>query len=155
VECGHRYCEECLGQFFVNATKDRSAYPPQCCNEPLVAPTDTQFFTTQTRLSTKEIFAYARKAVEYDDPNPVYCHIQSCGSYLLKSSYRNSEVALCYGHPTTMETCIHCGKAAHGKVECSQDKDLKLLLDLAAEEKWMRCYKCKSMVEKTAACNHI
>ncbi|RPA83187.1 hypothetical protein BJ508DRAFT_324776 [Ascobolus immersus RN42] len=151
VSCGHRYCWNCLGQFYRNSISDWAFSPPQCCN--LAFPAD---LVRRIRLPADLVYKYTMKCKEFEDPKPVYCHVSGCQRYLMKGGYLGlRDIAVCGKHPTPMHTCVTCGKAHHGMTDCPEDEGLKALLALAAEEKWKRCYRCGRMVEKTKWCNHM
>ncbi|KAF7941769.1 uncharacterized protein EAE97_006606 [Botrytis byssoidea] len=143
--CRHEYCPNCLETLFQLSMRDESFFPPRCCNERITVVSVHSFLKTDT------ISAFAKKELEFETPNRIYCSFTPCSAFIDPTSIRN-EVAFCDECGTQTHTV--CKLEAHTG-DCSEDTVLKEVLELARNEGWQRCYSCWSIVELERGCNHV
>ncbi|KAF7891963.1 hypothetical protein EAF00_008265 [Botryotinia globosa] len=143
--CRHEYCRDCLETLFQLSMRDESFFPPRCCNERISVVSVHSFLKPDT------ISAFAKKVLEFETPNRIYCSSTPCSAFIDPTRIRN-EVAFCDECGTQTHTV--CKLKAHTG-DCSEDTVLKEVLDLARNEGWQRCYSCWSIVELERGCNHV
>ena len=144
LACKHYYCRECLAQAIQTAVKDKKAF--RCCKQQVDVP------TVAKRLSPQVTNAYAALVEELSTPNPTYCHIRKCSTFLPPSTYVG-DTARC--PHCSIETCRLCKQRSHPGVICKQDTAGQALLNLGSKKKWTQCPHCKTMVERRSGCLHM
>ncbi|KAF7891353.1 uncharacterized protein EAF02_001678 [Botrytis sinoallii] len=143
--CGHEYCRACLETLFHLSMRDESFFPPRCCNESIAVASVHSFLKADT------ISAFAKKALEFETPNRIYCSSKSCSAFIHPTRIQ-SEIASCDECGTQTHTL--CKLGVHTG-DCPHDTVLMGVLDLARKEGWQRCYSCWSLVELEFGCNHM
>lgn len=145
LECNHAYCQECLVQWFKDATVDTSLFPPRCCRAPVALEVARHLLDAETALTFEE------KAEELNTPNPTFCSKPDCSKFLkpARISYNIGLCAIC-----GTQTCTMCKGGAHTGV-CPEDTAAQAVLEVARENKWQRCYNCRNLVELGIGCNHM
>ncbi|KAI1074392.1 hypothetical protein F5B20DRAFT_596094 [Whalleya microplaca] len=143
--CQHEYCSECLTRLFYDATRDETLFPPRCCRQPI--PLDDNL----AYIDTDVVEEFFEKSVEFSTSNRIYCHNADCASFIPPANCIN-QVATC--NSCASRTCTTCKNAAHGG-DCPDDEQLQQVLQLAREEGWQRCGRCRSMVELNVGCYHM
>nr|OQO24148.1 hypothetical protein B0A51_08991 [Rachicladosporium sp. CCFEE 5018] len=171
MPCGnHAICATCFVQAAENAVEQERNYPipcgdRECGNHP------QSLIVLILQDDHPELLAnYLAKSEEYETPRAtrVYCASKQCASTRGVSPLLNTEIRgggrhVRCPHCNTV-TCIACKDAMtvdEGHHECSageQEKSIRDYLDSIPEElRWLsqRCYRCRVIVEKTEACNHM
>lgn len=144
--CGHVYCNGCVKQLFLNATKDEDLYPPRCCGNVIPAGIALRL------LSYKELAAFSAKGVECTTVNRIYCADFTCSTFI-PPWLINGEAANC---PTCGKTThTPCKSLEHPNQDCPSDQQLQQVLSLGESEGWRRCFNCRTMVELGQGCNHM
>jgi hypothetical protein len=144
--CGHVYCNACMKQLFINATKDEELYPPRCCGNIIPANIALRL------LSYKELQAFSAKGIECNTIDRVYCADISCSTFIPVRSI-TGDLARC---PTCRKgTHTLCKSLEHPDQDCPLDEALQQVLSLGESEGWRRCFNCRSMVELGRGCNHM
>jgi hypothetical protein len=146
--CGHEYCHGCLASLFAASLADETLFPPKCCQQPIPVENCRHFLTPDF------IEQFNAKKIEYDTPNPTYCHRRACSAFVPPLSI-HGHVAFCEQIACFGETCTICKGAAHTGNDCPEDPATHDMLLLAAAEGWQRCRSCKRFVELQTGCNHI
>ncbi|CAD6500646.1 BgTH12-06355 [Blumeria graminis f. sp. triticale] len=144
--CSHDYCEDCLSDLFRASITDESLFPPRCCKQPIVLNSRVSEI-----LSSELVDRFEEKKIEIETPDRTYCSNQLCSAFI-RMEFIAEEKAECKKCGTT--TCIICKGASHIG-DCPSDKSLNLLLELAEERGWQRCYNCRRVVELEIGCNHM
>jgi hypothetical protein len=149
LNCGDRWCVDCLNDNYRAALKNRKDFPPKCCDIPL------DHESIQDFLDEGILVELATKIDEYNDADPVYCQTPKCtGGYIPKSRIKG-QWAGC--QVCSQSTCVECKGPASEHLEPQiHPKPLsKLDEDLATREGWKRCPGCKNMVERSEGCNFM
>lgn len=144
--CGHVYCNTCIKQLFLNATKDEDLYPPRCCGNVIPAGIALRL------LSYKELTAFSAKGVECAAIDRVYCADFTCSTFI-PPWLITGESANCPSCDKTTHTL--CKSLDHPDQDCPSDEQLQEVLNLGELEGWRRCFNCRTMVELGQGCNHM
>ncbi|KAI9147594.1 Cytochrome P450 monooxygenase andK [Paramyrothecium foliicola] len=120
LQCGHEYCRHCLQTLFNTAINDESLFPPRCCRKPILVDRVRHYLPRE--LTDK----FEWKKIEYSTPNRVYCHVQTCSTFIPPN---------CNGKcPACGEiTCVDCKRAMHIGRPCAEDEATEQLFKLAVE----------------------
>ncbi|KAF2458561.1 hypothetical protein BDY21DRAFT_283388 [Lineolata rhizophorae] len=146
VSCQHKFCPECITDFFDAATKDESLFPPKCCGK------EIPMSFVLPILSLEKIALIEQKRVEFSTTNRTYCPIPNCAAFIPLANIHEG-VATC---PSCLRrVCAACKLAAHDGQDCPEDQALQATLLASNRAGWQRCYECRTMVELTYGCNHI
>lgn len=145
VPCQHHYCDGCLNSLFRLAMNDEDSYPPRCCTQ-LIPLDDVRLF-----LNARLVTDFETKKEELDDAKPTYCCVPACSTYI-SQEHKRENVGTC--PECAAETCLLCKEAAHDG-DCTVNEADQQLLELATEEGWKRCPRCRRMVELNTGCNHM
>jgi hypothetical protein len=145
ASCRHRYCRACIQGFFQRSIQDDQLFPPKCCQS------EIDFSLMGGILPQNLSAAFERKTNENATPNRTYCSNPKCLKFILSQNIRNDR-ASCISCRTV--TCSICKNAAHNG-DCPADEALKQVLQLAVQEKWVRCRYCHRMIDLLDGCNHI
>lgn len=143
--CNHVYCNDCMKQLFLNASKDEQLFPPRCCRR------EIPLEIALPLLSDEEASEFLDKTEEFTTNNRTYCFQLSCSRFISPTNII-SNVGTCTS--CLAETCTLCKKEEHDG-DCPDDPSLKLTLAIAAENGWQRCQKCHGIVELTYGCQHM
>ncbi|KAJ8117071.1 hypothetical protein ONZ43_g4295 [Nemania bipapillata] len=143
--CRHEYCRGCLKDLFQHAMLDESLFPPRCCREEIPVDANRLF------LNSELVQEFKKKAVEFSTPNRTYCHRPTCSAFIPPAMVKD-DVARC--PQCNAQTCVICTGAMHGG-DCPWDTELQRTLELAQEEEWQRCPKCRTMIELEIGCLHM
>lgn len=145
--CSHHYCVECLGDLHRVSVTDETLYPPSCCH--LAMPWNAVKPRIDRQLAV--LFEGKREELNTDAGRRTYCSSAACARFIGPPNIKG-DLATC---PTCRRvTCTMCKAANHGG-DCPADESLRQTLQLASEQGWKRCTRCRSMVELTHGCNHI
>ncbi len=52
-------------------------------------------------------------------------------------------------------TCSICKAASHGNLDCPKDEATTAVLAAARQAGWIRCYRCRAVVELAHGCYHM
>lgn len=143
--CKHDYCQECLENMFKSSLTDDGVFPPHCCHGPISLESVREYLTTST------IRAFERKTKEVATPNKTYCHVAVCSAWIEPENVKDDK-GTC--SECRKVTCTICKGATHDG-DCPKDEGLQQVLALGEAQKWQRCLKCRTMVEKEYGCNHM
>ncbi|KAF2224738.1 hypothetical protein BDZ85DRAFT_214339 [Elsinoe ampelina] len=143
--CRHEYCGECLAEIFTAAMDDEAYFPPRCCRLPI--PLDSVRFFLPNDL-VKE---YKAKLPELETKDRTYCHVPTCSTFINADSITN-DVGTCATCGSL--TCSMCKGESHGG-DCAADVGSQMVLEVARESHWQRCFQCRRVVELDTGCNHI
>ncbi|TVY78339.1 ATP-dependent RNA helicase DEAH11-like protein [Lachnellula suecica] len=146
LDCGHRYCRACLHRMFNDSLAATSTFPVQCCSKPIAITAAMPF------LSADLVQKYEAKEIEHNTENKIYCSNSICGMFI-PPGFASPDETYCPACNTA--TCSKCKAKAHWGT-CSDDPAVGQVLELARENGWQQCPRCKSMVELIAGgCNHM
>lgn len=152
TKCGHNVCGNCVRQMFQLSIRERSAFPPRCCQ----LNQDGQILLAAAKhlLGTNLAKTFEKKAIEYIMPNPTYCHQRSCAEFIPADSidavFKEGICPKC-----KVRTCTMCKQATHRGRACPPNKEKQFFDGYADKQGWKRCPKCKTTIEKMVGCNHI
>lgn len=141
----HAYCRECLIDLFNSSLSDTTLFPPRCCGIRILMPTCLYL------LPPDLVKRYEEKEVEMATSNPTYCSNRYCAQFIRPESII-ADIATCAACSAT--TCTTCKNPSHKGI-CPEDPTSQMLMDVAGEKKWQRCYKCRTMVELLVGCYHM
>ncbi|KAG9693876.1 hypothetical protein KCU95_g6173, partial [Aureobasidium melanogenum] len=143
--CGDRYCTGCMTTLFENAILDEAMYPPRCCGQTITLDSVRSIITSDLAVT------FTKKAMEFDTTNRTYCSNSACSQFIPNERI-NDDVAVC--DVCNQRTCSICKGSAHHD-DCPEDETTQLTLQLGDTQQWQRCNDCRSLVERSAGCNHI
>ncbi|KAF4957115.1 hypothetical protein FGADI_3334 [Fusarium gaditjirri] len=142
--CSHDYCRECLVSLVRSSLQDETLFPPRCCGQNIPI--------KQGRwLSAELVGQFRAKKLELETPNRTYCSEPSC-SIFVPPAFISGDRATC--PKCNRRTCVHCKGPDHIGV-CPSDTASQQVLQLAAQNGWQQCFKCRRLVELNFGCYHI
>lgn len=145
LPCRHEYCRSCLENLFSSSMTDETLFPPRCCRQVVPLASVQIFLTNETAKLFEE------KSPELSTPNRTYCHQPKCSTWIPPAKIAN-DIGTCPN--CSQRTCVLCKGAGHSD-ECPTDEISQMLLNLAQESGWQRCYQCRRVVELNIGCNHM
>lgn len=147
LACGHGYCKPCLRKFIMAGVVERDLMlvPPRCCG------TAVPFRDIACTLTEAEMEDFELAELEKATKNKTYCCNPDCGKFIAPKTIIAGE-ATCSRCET--KTCAMCKSPGH-RGDCPEDPDIQATLELGAENKWQRCFSCRSLVEIDWGCNHM
>ena len=145
VSCGHYFCSGCVKTSFERAAKYESQCPVVCCGRSLAIASASRFLTPRLE------YTYRHKQIESQTPHRTYCHINTCGEFILPSNIENS-MAVC--DKCLRVTCAECKSAAH-RGNCAPNPDRDALMTFAKSQGYQQCRNCQHVVELTTGCYHM
>ncbi|KAL2261984.1 hypothetical protein VTK26DRAFT_2817 [Humicola hyalothermophila] len=143
----HFWCMTCL-QHYYNETirKNEVFYTLQCCGAPVTLDLS---FLPQDLLNMLSV-----KLEESATTEKTYCADPRCSAFIPTREPGPAKSATC--PRCGKATCRVCKSTAHeGDCNTSQDPNEALLHQLAKENGWQRCSKCKRYVEMKMGCKEI
>jgi hypothetical protein len=141
----HAYCRSCLVDLFQTSLTDTTLFPPRCCGKCISISACIELCPPAL------VQQYREKQTELASPNPVYCSNRYCNKFI-KPEYVTAHVATCQS--CSEETCTVCKNPRHRGL-CPDDPTTKSLMEMAGEQRWQRCPKCRTMVELLMGCYHM
>lgn len=102
-------------------------------------------------LSEEELETFEDTEVEVSSGVKTYCSNVSCGRFIPPAQI-TADRAHCVRCGSS--TCTNCKNDFH-EDDCPDDLLLHATLELAADQKWQRCFACGAIVILAQACNHI
>lgn len=143
--CDHKYCHECLATLLQLVMDDERMFPPKCCRQ--IIPAEEHLHVLSADVQRR----YQERVVEFSTENRTYCSNPCCAEFIVPVHIKD-DMGLCPHCGKT--TCIFCKKASHTG-DCPNDEELQVVLQIAQQERWSRCFKCKTMIELVQGCYHI
>lgn len=148
VPC-HTYCPDCFTGLISVSVQNEQQWPPKCCLNEIPYRTIFKYVPEELKERFKD------RSVEWSTPvdQRVYCYEANCGSWIKPERINTAEqLGRCdSGH----KTCVMCRGKSHGSKACERDTNLSLTQQLAEEQGWKKCGKCKAYVEHATACRHM
>lgn len=160
--CRHVYCSDCIRSHV--AAKIRDNLTVVTCPHPdckgVIGPEVCRSIVPQQVLERWESILCENVVIGSEK---FYCPFKDCSAMLVKDGdavgVTSSECPNC-----NRLFCAQCKVGWHSGIDCREFQSEKkgernpedlMLIDLAKNEKWMRCSKCRFYVEKTSGCLHI
>jgi len=142
--CADAYCGGCLVQLVEDSLVDESLFPPRWRRQEM-ALSGVRVFLGSELTHRVEL-----KAIEHNTIDKTYCANRTCATFILPTEIIDNcgRCAVC-----DTQTCTHCKELAHIG-NCEQARD-DVVVRLAQEQGWRRCFRCQALVELTTGCNHI
>jgi len=125
--CGHGYCNNCVRQIFLAATRDEELYPPRCCKN--VFPPGMAL----RLLNYRELAAFCSKGVEFSCPDRTYCADSRCSTFIPPWEIDAQRARCPRCSQVTHTPCKALWGTHH---ECPLDEALQLVLNLGEAESW-------------------
>ncbi|KAF1992073.1 hypothetical protein K402DRAFT_388639 [Aulographum hederae CBS 113979] len=144
--CGDVYCRGCIRQLFQGSMTDEELFPPRCCRQNIPVEQLEHIFDQGF------IQAFKERALEMATPNRTYCSHPSCARFIPPGSII-ADIATC--PRCNIRTCSLCKQASHEGQLCPEDRAFQMLMDVAGENGWQQCHRCRTMVELNHGCNHM
>ncbi|KAI1780755.1 hypothetical protein F4818DRAFT_451106 [Hypoxylon cercidicola] len=144
--CHHRYCRPCAAQLCLNAISSETDFPPRCCGRNI--PIQFVWYV----LEPDQMVLYNAKAAEYTAPNRIYCHVQTCSTFIAPAAY-DRNTATC--EKCGSKTCTMCRGPSHLDDCPPEDESMQQLLAHAKERRWQRCPRCKNLIERISGCRRM
>ncbi|KIW89201.1 uncharacterized protein Z519_10053 [Cladophialophora bantiana CBS 173.52] len=152
LPCNHSYCKPCLTTLITTALQTESSFPPKCCL------TEIPLQTVLLSLDSKQREIYKEKAAEYAiaPQERWYCPNTKCLKWIPPSKLQRIRILNLKCPHCATKICSVCRGLAHrDSADCPQDYGLEATIMLAELEGWRRCFKCRTMVERTQGCRHM
>ncbi|GLT85658.1 hypothetical protein SLE2022_038420 [Rubroshorea leprosula] len=159
--CSHSYCTDCMTKFVASKLQDNitgigcpvpncsGLLEPEYCRQ--ILPPEV-FNRWGDALCEGMIIGSQR----------FYCPFKDCSALLIDDGAQRVKESEC---PNCFRLfCAQCKVPWHTSIECVEFQKLHkderehediMLLNLAQSQKWMRCPKCRIVVEKTYGCNYL
>ncbi|KAK0383209.1 hypothetical protein NLU13_9122 [Sarocladium strictum] len=148
VQC-HAYCKDCFVRLVTAACENETQWPPKCCLNNIPFPLIRKNVPSALKNTFNE------RSNEWNIPiaERVYCWRAECGLFIRPGNIKTStSTGQCdRGH----WTCLNCRNEGHGQDDCPMDEAMILTNQIAEDEGWRRCYKCRALVEHSEACQHM
>ncbi|KIY02961.1 uncharacterized protein Z520_01426 [Fonsecaea multimorphosa CBS 102226] len=152
LPCNHSYCKPCLTTLITTALQNESNFPPKCCL------TEIPLQTVLSSLNAKQRETYKEKAAEYAiaPQERWYCPNTKCLKWIPPSKVQRIRIFNMRCPHCATKICSICRGLAHrDSADCPQDYGLEATIMLAELQGWRRCFKCRTMVERTQGCRHM
>ncbi|KAL4439317.1 hypothetical protein ABPG74_016980 [Tetrahymena malaccensis] len=159
LSCDHIFHKKCLSQYF-NTQISEKKFPINCpsstCNLPV------QQYDLEEVLNVDEFQKYEQFCLQnYIDSNQdemSWCLTPNCGyAFILVSGQYSLDCPKCM-----KSYCLNCKCEYHKNQTCQEYKisknfteDDQKLEQLAIDQKFKKCSKCKMWVEKNQGCDHM
>lgn len=145
----HSYCKDCFVRLITAACQHEQQWPAKCCLNEI----PFRLILKNIPADLKETFEQRQSEWSTPIAERVYCNDANCDLWVKpKQIDQAKKIGTCdRGHLT----CSLCRGAPHGKKDCPSDLGMNQTLQLAEEEGWKRCGKCKALVEHKEACQHM
>jgi ariadne-1 len=155
LKCNCRWCFKCIEHVFSQATKNRADMPPKCCEE--INPVHYGS-TLRNRLPKRLVDLYNLKRQEFALKRPMYCPAKDCGEWIQPSMIKKDPAtgrAMGTCPKCRSKSCYQCRAKWHSGKTCEQtDRDAILNL-VSNNQRFQRCYRCKTVVEISTGCSHM
>ena len=147
LQCDHEYCRPCLKEVIMHGVKnhDIALLPPRCCGKPVAHEVIVNI------LSAEEMEDFRNAVTEKDTRDKTYCSNMECGNFIAPTHIfaGNASCPRCKS-----QTCAMCKGGSH-EDDCPADPALQATLELGTENRWQRCFSCRSLVAIEWGCNHM
>jgi hypothetical protein len=139
--CGHAYCGICIADAFKQALAAAKVFI--CCNK-----TPAPIGVARRSLPVDFVTQYQVTMEEHATSNPIYCAKPGCAAFIPPSNLKGP-----------MATCGKCGfvscslcKNPEHKGVCPPNQLGLKLMNLAGNNGWIQCTRCKAVVERDEGC---
>jgi hypothetical protein len=163
--CGHSYCSQCL-QHYLESAPHTKIFPLVClgdeggCKVPISIPEIRRFLQPQVFQALVEV-AF-RAYLDQHTQELKFCTTPDCQQIYRHSPTDNSGTRTLQCPSCFSTICSACDEEAHEGMTCEERRIHKdpaeqdrLFNEWVAENGGKRCPRCRSVIEKTAGCNHI
>lgn len=145
--CGCLYCKSCLRNRFIRAIQAEYLFPVKCCDFTV------NLAHAEYLLPPDVVRNYRVKQIERGTTDRTYCSNKRCSTFITKENIQGDQ-AFCHYSPCHTVTCIKCKSGWH-EGNCTVDKALQKVLDVAKSRGWKRCAKCNHVIEHAEGCDHM
>jgi hypothetical protein len=140
ADCHHSYCTACI-EALLRSSLAGGPFPLQCCGQVISCWTHENL---QAALPDDLNSQLAKKKEEFESSDRTYCSVPTCSAFIASSQISEND-ATCPACDCV--TCVACKAPTHSG-ECPTDEALQELMLQAGDSGWMRCEKCKSLIER-------
>lgn len=149
LNCGHKWCADCLNSNYRAALQNRNNFPPRCCDTAL------EHESVQNFLDEDLLIELITKLDEFNDPDPIYCQTPKCTGGYIPRLRIDGQWASC--SECRKSTCVECKAPAsdHPMPQMHPKMLAKLDEELAEKEGWKQCPGCKNIVERIEGCDFM
>eukprot|EP00931_Biecheleriopsis_adriatica_P054973 TRINITY_DN32410_c0_g1_i1.p1 TRINITY_DN32410_c0_g1~~TRINITY_DN32410_c0_g1_i1.p1 ORF type:complete len:579 (-),score=61.55 TRINITY_DN32410_c0_g1_i1:52-1716(-) len=163
--CGsHFYCSTCLFQQVRVGLSDRSMLPLRCCRKEVQAG-DAVDLTVRQMLTGSSLEKYEETMLLRSSKRVMYCPYAECRKLLVLDGLQveggnENRSSACDCPHCGKRVCLECKSEWHEGLNCVQYRWAKGKAEddftkLCRARKWMICWECCHVVEKSSGCNHI
>ncbi|KAI2482021.1 hypothetical protein Ptr902_06402 [Pyrenophora tritici-repentis] len=163
--CEHVYCASCIKHMFTEACKDTTRMPPKCCNQ-------IPIHYAKPLLSKDELDEFRIKYDEWQTPNPLYCPIPTCSTYIPNrllpgpattggkrpDSGVGTPISKAFACPECKASiCLDCRQVTHPNSMCTVSEfgvDAETT-ELLKSWGYKKCPKCGHGLKRMYGCNHM
>ncbi|XP_017699634.2 probable E3 ubiquitin-protein ligase RNF144A [Phoenix dactylifera] len=162
--CSHLYCASCVSQYVAAKVEENEVLIG--CPDPSCKTGYLELDMCQLILPPKVIDQWAsRLCEEILEPMRFYCPYKDCSALLIHEGGINGEVIRESECPHCYRLfCAQCKAPWHSNITCEAYQQLGedekgredlMLMEMAKNQHWQRCPKCKFFVERTEGCNFM
>ncbi|KAJ0980998.1 hypothetical protein J5N97_009253 [Dioscorea zingiberensis] len=159
--CSHAFCRACLSQH-IEAKLQENIAVIKCPEVQCKAVLEPEICRDIVPIGVFEKWQSALCESMVLDAKKFYCPFEDCSMLLLDDAEEKVAQAEC---PSCRRMfCAQCKVVWHAGLSCQEFQSLDpnekgeddlILMELAKQNKWMRCPSCKFFVEKSEGCWHI
>ncbi|RAL15889.1 uncharacterized protein BO97DRAFT_458856 [Aspergillus homomorphus CBS 101889] len=145
LNCTYLYCDDCLRNLFLQATKDPSLFPPRCCRQPIA------LLSIEYLVLQEEVQDFCEAEIEFTTVNRIYCSSLECGKFIPPVQI-TSDQAHCLAcdvlNYSTYKNLFYQGE------DCPEDIASEAKLNLARSEGWQCCFFCRAIIQLSIGSHH-
>jgi len=160
-ECCHRFCFDCLREYFRIKIEDGQVKDISCPNSKC---THKVTYSEVKQVISKKLFEkyeqFLLKQTLEADPYVRWCPKPGCGNAMIGSP--NNPMMICGNAKCKFTFCFNCREEWHGDASCAQYQEWKKENSEAEKrfDAWTQknakiCPNCKAVIEKNGGCNHM
>lgn len=142
--CSSAICYDCLEKTFEIALKDHERMPARCCDRVLYPGVAADI------LPPAELQRYKERYDEYTTPNPFYCPVATCSTFIPPRLQEVVDGKLSCPACAT-QSCLECRNVASDDHTCER-KEEKAILDTY---NYKACPKCGTGLMRMYGCAHV
>ncbi|KAK5046631.1 hypothetical protein LTR84_007392 [Exophiala bonariae] len=143
--CTKSRCYDCLKREFQVAMSDMERMPVQCCGRVM------HYEVAQDILPAVELEAYKTRFIENGTPNPLYCPMPRCSTYIPSRLIPEGATRVaCF--TCLAAVCTKCKNLANDTHVCGKNEEYNSIIK---KFKYKVCPKCNTGVMKMFGCAHV
>ena len=157
LECGHRFCSECVYELLKQVVERAEVEKVQCldyeCKKPITRHKVKTFLISMNKTELYDKYKrFVRKRLMESDPLVRWCTKPGCG---MNMKAENMDATKLTCPECSTEVCFKCRDTWHGENKTCQDALRDRFEGWVSENKGncSFCPCCRTKIEKTTGCN--